>query len=248
MPRAPRWIVFSRFCIALAASVPASAHADSVHLIDDALNAAAGEPASATAACTLTPGTMRTVAYIWTPPEQLTAVAWKIPAASCIACAAGSGLSLTNVSFGVRWLGACSAQAQVLIVGASGTSGCLAPDTTQVLCGPTTYTISSPSASLQLHSLPIPDGCCISGDAFLLVRFSGFGQCSSLSTGPGLAASTGSCVSCAQYVTAAGIYPTMTEWCSAGAGSPMWFSIAADCCMATPTQRHSWGRLKMMYR
>jgi hypothetical protein len=211
-------------------------------------SAAPSGSSTASPACTLTPGAMQSVSFFWTPPEELTAAAWKISASTCDACAATGGLTPTSVSFGVRWFRSCSALAQVLIVGARTDGGCPVPDTTKVLCGPATFTISNNRGGIKAHTLQLPGGCCISGDAFLLVRFTGFGGCSAAGLSPGLAASSGPCVACEQYVSAANIYPTLTEWCSVGAANSMWFSMETQCCLVTPVKEHSWGRLRVMYR
>lgn len=213
-------------------------------------------PAAATATCNFQPGAENTFSYIWTKPEALDLVAWRLP--SCAACA-GSGLNVTAVTIRMRWPFACTAQATVSIVGATNVNGCLRPDTNQVLCPPRTSTIRSTIQNIAVvtHPLPTSAGCCISGDAFVVIRFSGLGSCPSLDgTSPGLRASTGACAPCTQYFMASNfVLPGLQEWCQPvepedGAGPEflMWMSVDANCCAITPTGRQSWGRVKSIYR
>lgn len=176
-------------------------------------------------------------------------MAWKIPTSSCTTCPTGAPLMLKSVRFRMRWPFACSAQARVSIVGAMPGPNCLVPDPANVICAPTTTTISStaPGVAAVVHTLQFSNPCCVTGDAFLLVEFDGLGLCTG-SVGPGLAASTAACVSCEQFVTANGIFETRTEWCDAGAGNLTWFSIDADCCQVTNSPGRTWGNLKSLYR
>src|SRR4029453_2301984 len=115
----------------------------------------AGEPPpSLLTACTLQPSTIASFSLFWTEPEALTHAAWKIPIASCTACPTGR-LLINSVRSRLRWFGACSAQAQVSIVGAApGPNGCLVPDTNVVVCAPTTRTIARPRTGPGLYTLP----------------------------------------------------------------------------------------------
>jgi hypothetical protein len=56
------------------------------------------------------------------------------------------------------------------------------------------------------------------------------------------------CVPCEQFITAAHIYPDITEFCSIGSTQENWVSIDADCCMATPARPNTWGSLKLLHR
>ena len=209
-------------------------------------------PEAVAAACVLAPGPPNTFAWIWETPEELTSVAWKLPLSTCSSCAASGGvLNLTNVRIRLRWFKACSAQAQVSIVGARQGATCLEPDPTNVLCPPATYTISSTINGGVNHTLPLQPACCVTGDAFVMVRFTGLGACAANGFSPGMWAANAACVPCTQFVTATVIHPTSTEWCSAGTtppANPMWFSVDADCCAATPNLDQSWGGVKTLYR
>lgn len=217
--------------------------------------AASGELASAVAgngspdptldaACSLAIGTPKTTAFIWTPPEELSAMYWKIP--TCASCGA-AGITAKSLSFRLRWLGPCSAQATVLVVGAKQGAACVEPDTTVVLCPPATYTISSTVNTIIPYTLAFTPGSCFTGTAFAVVRFKGLGACGT-NPSPGLIASTANCRSCDQFVQAKNVFPDITEWCSIGASTETWFSIDVDCCTVTPTRSHSWGNMKTRYR
>ena len=94
----------------------------------------------------------------------------------------------------------------------------------------------------------MPPGCCISRDAFVLVKLIGLDQCINPSGGiPVLYLGSDACAPCTQYITVSNIYPNFTEMCSLST-NPFWISVDADCCDPTPTRPNSWGRLKTMYR
>lgn len=245
-----RWFrrILPTFLLLLTVAVPPAALA-SHPVAEDQATDPVPAPEAVAAACVLVPGPPNTFAYIWTPPEELQSVAWKLPIGACTACAASGGvLNVTNARIRMRWLRACSAQAEISIVGAAPGPNCLVPDPTQVLCGPATYTISGVTNGSVNHTLPLPTGCCVAGDAFVLVRFTGLGACASGGVSPGLAAANTTCASCTQFVTATVIHPTSTEWCASGVANPMWFSVDTECCAATPSLGHSWGGIKTLYR
>jgi hypothetical protein len=204
-------------------------------------------PQATNAACTLEPGPISGTSYVLQPPDAFTAVAWKIPMSSCTACPSPAALDLKTVSFRVRWFGACTATAEISIVGAQPGPGCLVPDPTQVLCGPVSYSISGTAAGGVVYTLPTPSGCCVSGDAFIVIRFGGFDQCVTPSFAPGLTATLLPCVNCEEYYTSTVSAPSFTDWCSFPSAMSLWLSVDADCCIPTPALRHSWGTLKTRY-
>lgn len=243
MTRSFRWFSFLCGCVAVLAS-PAAVRAGVATIESDD----PAPPPAVSGACLLQPGPINSFSFFWTPPEALHTMAWKIPTGSCAACPSGA-LNLNAVTFRMRWPIVCSATAEVLIVGAKQGVTCLEPDTTIVLCGPTSQTIARVGSGLNvLHTIPIPASCCVSGDAFLLVRFSGLGSCFSGGVGAGLAAAQGPCVPCDQFVSAFGIFETPVDLCSTDAENPTWFAIDADCCAGTPNLPESWGSVKTLYR
>jgi hypothetical protein len=248
MTRLSRWLALASFLVAAPIAISAPSLAHGVGPSPDGAALEPDAPLPVSAACTLEPGPINTFSYIWSPPEELQTYAWRIPASGCAACPAPGALSPTKVTIRMRWLFACSAQVQVSIVGALPGPGCLLPDTNQVLCGPATYTISGPGNVAAIHALPLPTGCCVSGDAFVFLRFSGLGACATATLGPGLAASTVPPVACDQFVTAASIFPGFTDWATVGAPTSTWLSLEADCCQSTPARERSWGELKSIYR
>jgi hypothetical protein len=244
MTRSFRCFSFLCWCAAVLAS-PVVVHAGAATIESDD----ATPPPGVSAACLLQPGAINTFSFFWTAPEALHTMAWKIPTTSCATCPSGA-LNLNSVTFRMRWPRVCSATAEVLIVGAKPGVTCpLEPDTLNVLCGPTTQTIARTGTTLNvLHTIPITANCCVSGDAFLLVRFSGLGSCASGGIGAGLAAAQGPCVECDQFVSAFGIFETPVEMCSTDGDNPTWFAIDADCCAGTPNLPESWGSVKTLYR
>ena len=192
--------------------------------------AAGSAPDSVSAACTLAIGTPKTKAFIWTPPEELTSMFWKIPA--CAACE-GSGVTAKSLSFRLRWFGPCSGQAQVLVVGSRTGANGVEPDTTAVLCPPASYPINSTVNDVIPCTLAFTPGSCFTGTAFAVVRFTGLGGCGT-DPSPGLIGSTAACVRGDQFVTAAHVFPGLTEWSSIGAVTATWFSIDLDCCATAP--------------
>lgn len=203
-------------------------------------------PEAIAGVCTLQPGPIAGFSTSFSP-NVWTSFAWRIPLSSCTACPAPQNLQINSVAIRVRWFNLCSAQAEVSIVGATGPSTCRVPDPTNVLCGPATSTISfGGGPTTVLHTLPLPSGCCVTGEAFALVRFTGFASCGT--PAPGIVNSTALCASCDQYFTASHV-PSQTDWCPTGAThNSLWMEIDADCCMPTGIGPHSWGTIKTLYR
>ena len=112
-----RWFrrILPAALLLLTLAAPSAARAGH-SVVEDEATGPAPTPETVAAACVLSPGPPNTFAYIWTPPEELKSVAWKLPIASCTACAASGGvLNVTNVRFRMRWFKACSAQAEISI-------------------------------------------------------------------------------------------------------------------------------------
>ena len=101
-------------CILSARSVAAAV--PSVQLEDVGV----ASPENTTASCTIEPGPIGPTAIAWSSPYAWQTLAWRIPSGSCQACPAPQLLNVTAVRFRVRYVGACSASAQVSIVGAIG--------------------------------------------------------------------------------------------------------------------------------
>jgi hypothetical protein len=182
-------------------------------------------------------------------PDVQTSAATLVRPSNCVSCPNPSILLLNSVSFRVLWPLACGATVEITVVESSG-GACPAPLTDRVVCGPITHTISGTAGARVIHTLAMPPGCCISRDAFVLLKFIGFDQCinvNGLAPTLVLANNFGSCVPCTQYASVSNIYPPMTEWCSI-INTPLWISVDANCCDPTPTLPNSWGRLKTLYR
>src|SRR6185295_2121271 len=118
------------------------------------------------------------------------------------------------------------------------------------LCGALSYPLVGTAETSVTYTLALPSGCCISEEAFVLVRFLGsFGPCFHPQSGltPSIYGSLGQCMACDQYYTAPPSVPTLTLWCPNAAGL-MWMQVDADCCGPTEVGRQSWGTIKTLYR
>lgn len=190
------------------------------------------------------------VSYNQVTPNYFTSFAWRIPTSNCTACPAPQNLLINSVSLRIRWFSACTAQAEVLIVGATGPAGCRVPDPNNVLCGPAIYPVSGAGSESVLHTLPLTPACCVTGEAFALVRYIGTGACAPGSSGqtPGIGQANMLCATCDQYYTSSPGVPSLTDWCIAPTVNKFWMEVDADCCVATDLDSRSWGRLKTIYR
>src|SRR5262245_37285341 len=209
-------------------------------------------PGNTTATCVLEPAPVSPFAYVYPLPYYFTSLAWRIPTQSC-ACPAPSVLNLKTVAFRVRWERIpCSASVDVSTVGASGDPSCLVPDTSQVLCETVTYTLETNDEgdNYEVYTLNLSPACCVSQDAFVLLKFTGFDACYNTSNSftTGLTASTATCVNCDEFVTVANQVPTFFDWCPEGQPNSIWVQLQADCCGATPSRNRSWGHVKTLYR
>lgn len=173
--------------------------------------------------------------------------------ASCTACTNGMIL-LNNARFRTRTASGsppCPITVETSIVAASLVSGCYAPDTTRVLCQPTTYTLSVTSVN-QTLAVPISNGCCIDQAAYIRIRVLD-NQCPlfdannpSLGHWPGLGALNTPCVPCRTYFHSSQT-GVMIEGCSANYAANDGISSEADCCDIVPALPRSWGSVKSLY-
>jgi hypothetical protein len=141
----------------------------------------------------------------------------------------------------------CTQQMSVAIYGAINNGGCWQVNTDQPLCPETVYDVTPPAAGNYYIGLPIPAGCCISQPAFLKITFVNVAAgCNSSSTIPRLI-TTGACNGCESY----NIYPGggPDDLCAdiGFPGNPVMY-LDVDCCLGTPTHKHTWGALKSTYR
>jgi hypothetical protein len=217
-------------CCALPPSASTHASGDVPVIVEEEPGSASPDDGlSPAVSCLLEPAPLTTVYYSVAAPGSFDHLAWRIPVQSCAACAPGQALDIKTVSFRIRWRGACSAQARISLIGGTGPPGCRVPDTTSVLCGPDLHTLSAPGAVTLTHTLPVPAGCCIDPDAFVLVRFFGLGLCHGGGfLSPGIAGTTGPCAFCDEYFSdGPGVWPE--DWCFSGLNS-FWIQVGADCC------------------
>ena len=167
-----------------------------------------------------------------------------IDPAACTTCPNGS-IAVNAAHLLLNFQVACTQPVTVSIVGATDENGCMTPDPLNVLCAPIGYNLTPGAAGNFQFNLPIPQGCCITTKAFLVINFVAPGVgCSTASTRPRLITTNG-CVDCVSW----NIFPGGTdELCAVGfPGNPnMW--VDGDCCSTTPAGNASWGQLKSLYR
>ncbi len=204
-------------------------------------------PASTHVACQL--GETRPPAWINSgylfPPDDRYYTYLKY--SDCPACGPG-GLLITAAHLILYYQEACSIPVEVSIVPAIQSGGCAVPDVNNTLCGPVPFqlTVSNPGGYDFIMALAQP--CCITGDAFLLIRFVDFGTCTTL---PDLVAADVPCNPCVSYNLnpSFGFVDMCADpfWAQYNSGNPNMF-VDADCCTTTPTLHGNWGRLKQLYR
>ena len=190
--------------------------------------------------CTLGTGALDPLNYvaITSNPNALLSVETLLDPSACSACAAPRTLALNDVSFSLEWFAAGSESVTVAIGVPQGTSSCPDPYAAPTICGPVRYLISSPGPGIVTHTLPMPAGCCINNNEFLIVYFTHLTPASS--TQPYFGMSTAGCSTCTQYVA-------FSEWCSANPRA-VWMAVGADCCLPVPARGSTWGTLKIRYR
>ena len=207
-----------------------------------AMNPLAASVAAAPLAgvCTLGTGTLDPLNYqaITGTPNAILSVETLLHPSACGACGPAHDLVLNDVSFSLQWFAAGSESVTIAIGVPQGTASCPNPYAALNICGPVRYLISSPGPGTVTHTLPMPPGCCISADEFLIVDFTRLLPANS--TQPYFGMSTSGCSPCGQYVD-------FSEWCSANPRA-VWMAVGADCCSQVPVRETTWGTLKIRYR
>lgn len=168
------------------------------------------------------------------------------PAASC-ACP-GNAVQLNAAHMLINFQTVCVQPIRVRIVPAVLVApGCYEPDVNSTLCGPLFYNLAPGAVGNFQFNLPLPAGCCIQGPAFLDINFINPGAgCSTAATRPRLI-TTANCAPCTSWNVYPNGFDDLCDPAIALPGNPvMWAD--GDCCAATPTLPHTWGRLKTLYR
>jgi hypothetical protein len=165
----------------------------------------------------------------------------------CTACTGPGGVEVLNINVLLNFPVACTQPVAISVVRAGGDPACRTPIPTDVLCGPIGYNLAPGAAGNFQFTMPLLAGCCITDDAFIVVNFTAAGAgCATSATRPRLITSN-VCNACVSY----NIYPGggPDDLCTdiGFPGNPnMWAEV--DCCNVVPTDRQSWGRMKMLYR
>jgi hypothetical protein len=203
-----------------------------------------------TGVCTVEPAPPGATSYTFGAGRWRDLV-WRIHPGACEACPFPQALAMESVAFRVRWLGKCTAQVELTIIGATGPAACPQPDTTNVLCGPTLHPIESDAfAGLKTHTLPILGSCCISQDAFVRIRFVNLLCDDAQVTEFAVNGTTTPCSNCEQYFGTTAFFGGLSDWCAAlnGGVNSVWTRYTANCCAPVPTVPRSWGQVKTLYR
>jgi hypothetical protein len=187
-----------------------------------------------------------------TSPDVIGAVAWRIRSGLCAACGPHETFIPSSVTFGVLWFASpCEPEARVSIVAADTISGCTAPDTSRVLCGPVTQTLPNTGPASTLYTLTIPESCAVDREVFVLIRFIGMETCPRNAYGysPGLGVIDTSCQGCNQYQAFPPDSPGLVDYCPQYPSfTPVWIEVDGTCRDLTATRSASWGALKTHYR
>jgi len=181
------------------------------------------------------------VDYLLPPDDEYLTL---IDPTTCFACPNGS-MAINAAHVALQFRATCSQPVTVSIVGAIDQNGCMVPDLDNVLCGPIGYNLNPGATGAFLFNLPIPQGCCITGKAFLSINFIAPGVGCATSTTRPLLLTTDECQPCASWNDWAG---GTDELCDVGfPGNPIMY-VDGDCCSTTPATPSSWGLLKSLYR
>jgi hypothetical protein len=167
----------------------------------------------------------------------------------CSACPSPQSLQLNSIRLGTRTFVVCTFQVRVSVVGATN-DPCPAPNESDVICPPTLVDVTAPGTASFEATIPLPPGCCVTRPAFVCVQFL-YDDCLAQGALPGppiLSTPVVGCASCTNYFSTHSQFPNLMDWCDLGVGYNLWYAIDADCCDPTPTNEHSWGRVKQIYR
>lgn len=197
-------------------------------------------------ACTITPYTGGGTLRFWGDPDRWNTLYQRVGSTDCADCGGGS-IQLNSVEFVSRSIAdpTCSYRVEVSVVGAI-EGACPAPDDANVICPPTVVSVTVPFSASAIN-VPLPAGCCVTGDAFVKLRWLDDVTCGGFFVHPALLEAADACAPCEQYFSTLTAYPSVTEMCGV-LPSNLWLRINADCCEPTPMHERSWGRVKTMYR
>ena len=194
------------------------------------------------------------VLYVYPPNDRYFTL---LDPAQCTACPAQSGVLLDVAHIGLAFPVACTQHVTVSVVGTKpGGAGCLVPDESHLLCTSASFTLTAPSPGAYNVALPLPSGCCIDQPVFLSFNFYDVSTCYPGYSQVGLVVVGLPCASCETwnfYPNSGGPGDAHDEMCTAaswpsGAGNIFMYADAECCNLVTPTERGTWGRIKILYR
>jgi len=159
------------------------------------------------------------------------------------ACPGPNGVLLSNAHAMLNFQMAYSIPVSVAVVEADLTDPlCPVPVPGQYICPPVNYNLAPAAAGNYDFTFALPEGCCITQKAFLVVTFTGAGTCTTL---PRLITTNG-CNPCVSY----NVYPGgFDDLCVdiGFPGNPNMY-VEAACCDIVPAIRGTWSRVKTLYR
>ena len=234
-------MAFVSFALALAAP---GAWGSSPHVIVEEVPLSPAAPA--VDGCNISNGVLLNLAYSWDTPDGWHQMATLIRPSSCTGCPAPAMLHVQSVSFRMAWFSACDASVEISIVGTDDDPLCPQPDFGQVLCPPFVHELSGAPGERTTYTVPLPEECCLEGDAFVVLTFQGLGDCPDV-TSPAIYASAAACTTCSQYLSTLVTHPDLTESCDI-VNQQLWLGVNGICCEPVQAQGSSWGRVKSLYR
>jgi hypothetical protein len=179
----------------------------------------------------------------------------QLRASDCAECGS-TRLQTAHIAVGF-WAPCNTVVATVRIVAATGDPAYPEPDVPLELCAPVSYTLSAPAQGLYHFALPMLEGCCVTGDAFLQVTFQGHSrQCP---IDPAVTIDETRSISWYLWYGGEAVHPSEITcaavecgcpWSPASCGlrgQPIMY-VDAECCMPVGTESESWGRVKATYR
>jgi hypothetical protein len=179
------------------------------------------------------------VNYIYPPDDAYYTL---LDPATC-GCSGPSGVLLSNAHVMLRFPMVCSIPVSVAVVAADLTDPlCPVPVPGQYICGPVNYNLAPTAIGNYDFTFALPEGCCITQKAFLVVTFPAAGTCTTLP----LLITTDGCDPCVSY----NVYPGgSADLCVdiGFPGNPNMY-VEAACCDIVPAIRGTWGRVKTLYR
>ena len=205
-----------------------------------------GSP-STNATCTLgnTNAPTTIIDYVFPPNDRYYTF---VDPSACSACNSGPVQALA-AHFYLNFRTTCNQVMSVGVYGVTGDAACYFPDETHEICSPVNVTVTPPAPGNYNINVALPAGCCFTGPAFLKVEFvnAAVGCGSNGANYPRLITDSDCTGPCLSWNIWPGGGPDDLCVDIGFPGRPV-MNLDVDCCAVTPTQKHSWGSVKSIYR